>query len=736
MKKFTIFTLIAVLVLGVTIFLGACHSSGGGGGTPTGGGGGNTTIQDNTQGTQAASSSSQGINMALGTTQAFGNLTNIGLVSVVGIQAPQPSTFGNSEQSPAMNSLVKATGKFALAQSARTAASGIMGTRSQKFTFSGGGSCPDGGSYVQGASSDGGVTAIFFSGCRENGIQADGEYDILTLAPTSTGYSMSVTLGSSLTPTAFTLQDFGPGYSNLISRTTMTGLPISVAVTVSGSLVTSLTMTTTGGVSIYDNTTDQNYSVTLTNLSDAYALSTSGTGTTTTYTTNGTFAESWGSYSITATFTDFQLAITPGTASEDMSVSGTFSIAFTPAFCQNGTFTFVTDTPIVFDDSMGHTTSGELTVNGATTITYNDDGSITVTTGGQSQKYNNAFDLTQVCPMAAFGGLATYTVTYNGNDSTSGSVPVDSNMYQQGQTITVLGNTGNLVNTGYTFAGWNTQADGTGTTYTQAQTFAMGTANVTLYAQWTTNPTYTVTYNGNGNTGGSVPVDSTNYQQGAIVTVLGNTGALVNTGNTFAGWNTLADGSGTSYTPGQTFSMPAANVILYAKWTTTAAGTFPDTGQTTCYNSSGGVISCAGAGQDGSHIVNPLSYTDNGDGTVTDNVTGLLWQQCTNGLSGAGCATGTAVQYNWSDAANICANLSLAGTGWRLPMDFELVNLVDYGTYNPAINAGYFPNTQNDDYWSSTPYLLASGFAFVTNFVGGGDNGDGVANNHYVRCVR
>ncbi|HBX24233.1 MAG TPA: hypothetical protein DEF34_11480, partial [Desulfotomaculum sp.] len=66
----------------------------------------------------------------------------------------------------------------------------------------------------------------------------------------------------------------------------------------------------------------------------------------------------------------------------------------------------------------------------------------------------------------------------------------------------------------------------------------MGTSNVTLYAQWTAMPTYTVTYDGNGNTSGSVPVDSNTYITGATVTVLGNTGNLVKTGYTFAGWNT------------------------------------------------------------------------------------------------------------------------------------------------------------------------------------------------------
>jgi len=80
---------------------------------------------------------------------------------------------------------------------------------------------------------------------------------------------------------------------------------------------------------------------------------------------------------------------------------------------------------------------------------------------------------------------STYTVTYNANNATGGSVPIDSNNYAQGQTVTVLGNTGNLVKTGYSFTDWNTLANGTGTAYTQGQTFTMDGVNVTLYAQWT-----------------------------------------------------------------------------------------------------------------------------------------------------------------------------------------------------------------------------------------------------------
>ncbi len=180
-----------------------------------------------------------------------------------------------------------------------------------------------------------------------------------------------------------------------------------------------------------------------------------------------------------------------------------------------------------------------------------------------------AIYLLSTCSGGGGGGTnPNYTVTYNGNDYTGGSVPSDTIKYDQGQIVTVLGNIGYLERTGCSFSGWNTQANGSGTTYTPGETFTMGSANVTLYAKWTANPTYTVTYNGNGNTEGSVPSDTSKYEQGRIVTTFGNTGNLVKSGYAFSGWNTQADGTGTTYTEPQTFMIGAVNVTLYAMWTT------------------------------------------------------------------------------------------------------------------------------------------------------------------------
>ncbi|MHA6481704.1 RCC1 domain-containing protein [Paenibacillus sp. strain BS8-2] len=159
----------------------------------------------------------------------------------------------------------------------------------------------------------------------------------------------------------------------------------------------------------------------------------------------------------------------------------------------------------------------------------------------------------------------TYTVTYNAN-SGAGDVPTDSNVYEQGVAVTVLGNTEGMTKSGHAFVGWNTQADGNGTAYAAGAEFTMGAANVELFAQWTLNPTYTVTYNANSGAG-DVPTDGNAYEQGTTVTVLGNTEGLTKSGHSFVGWNTQEDGNGTAFSAGAELIMGAANVELFAQWT-------------------------------------------------------------------------------------------------------------------------------------------------------------------------
>jgi uncharacterized repeat protein (TIGR02543 family) len=165
-------------------------------------------------------------------------------------------------------------------------------------------------------------------------------------------------------------------------------------------------------------------------------------------------------------------------------------------------------------------------------------------------------------------GLPTYTVSYSGNGNNSGEVPVDKQSYLTGTQAIIASNSGNLVKTGFTFSGWNTKADGTGRNYLPGEALQIGSQNLTLYAKWIAEniQTYSVSYFANGSTTGTAPTDANKYVAGSTVTVKTNSGNLVKTGFTFSGWNTKADGTGTTYAIGATFAIGSADISLYAKW--------------------------------------------------------------------------------------------------------------------------------------------------------------------------
>jgi len=123
---------------------------------------------------------------------------------------------------------------------------------------------------------------------------------------------------------------------------------------------------------------------------------------------------------------------------------------------------------------------------------------------------------------------------------------------------------------------------------------------------------------------------------------------------------------------------------------------------------------------------NLASFTDNKDGTVTDNVTGLMWQQVV-----------PTTKYTWSDAVAYCPMQTLAGhNDWRLPSRIQLASIVDAGQANPAINTAYFPSTLTDVFWSSTPVAVAPSWAWYVNFTDGIAGNGEAANLDRVRCVR
>ncbi|MBI9105439.1 MAG: SUMF1/EgtB/PvdO family nonheme iron enzyme [Spirochaetales bacterium] len=157
-----------------------------------------------------------------------------------------------------------------------------------------------------------------------------------------------------------------------------------------------------------------------------------------------------------------------------------------------------------------------------------------------------------------------YSISYETNGSDSGDAPIDDKNYAEGDTATVL-DSGSLSKSGYSFFSWNTAADHSGQSYSAGDTLEIKTSDVLLYAHWTLNPTYSVIYSGNGYDSGTAPDDDNEYEADTEV-LAALPGNMVKTGYTFSGWNTMADGSGTDYTPGEAFAMPSSNINLYARW--------------------------------------------------------------------------------------------------------------------------------------------------------------------------
>ena len=164
------------------------------------------------------------------------------------------------------------------------------------------------------------------------------------------------------------------------------------------------------------------------------------------------------------------------------------------------------------------------------------------------------------------------------------------------------------------------------------------------------------------------------------------------------------------------------------------------TGQTTSYAASstcgdGGTGGC----DDGYYEKGQaLSYTDNGDGTMTDNNTGLMWKRCSEPDTQTSGCTGTHSTYTWQAAITQCEGLAYATySDWRLPNVKELwsITKLEPGAA-PYIDQTAFPGTVSDYYWSATTYPGNTGYAlgvgFSLGYLGGNDKPSG----SYVRCVR
>ncbi len=150
----------------------------------------------------------------------------------------------------------------------------------------------------------------------------------------------------------------------------------------------------------------------------------------------------------------------------------------------------------------------------------------------------------------------------------------------------------------------------------------------------------------------------------------------------------------------------------------------PDTGQTGDYT--------ATFGEDSDYLINPPAYKDNGDGTITDSITGLIWQKEDGG------------EMTWEQAKQYADSLSLGGfENWRLPTSHELFSTIDHGRFGPALNTTYFTKSLAEYWWTGATRADDPARIWAVNAGGGiGPHpksetiSAGGTKRFHVRCVR
>ena len=234
-------------------------------------------------------------------------------------------------------------------------------------------------------------------------------------------------------------------------------------------------------------------------------------------------------------------------------------ITYTVTFNANGAFGTAPETQtVVSGNTLYLPDKGNLSSTGNVFVGWSEN------SGGAGSIYSVGYLITVIRDMTFYAqwldsSTPQYTVTFNPNGASGGMPPASQTVYS-GVNISIPGQ-GTLTCSGKIFGGWNTQSNGGGTNYTAGASYTV-TNNVTLYAKWQSEIQYTITYHANG-ASGSAPAAQT-FDPGTEITLPGVEG-MTYTGRIFKGWNTQANGSGTNYEGGASYTVNA-NAVLYAKW--------------------------------------------------------------------------------------------------------------------------------------------------------------------------
>ncbi len=402
MKRYSVIALITVLVLGLAVYLGACWGGGGGGG---GGGTVVTAITTTTQGAQTAAASKNVVG-----TVTSGSISLTNLLDNTNKGAPKfPETRMSKTIKTVSSKLAPRVAKAKALWKAR--AVNIMSAPTTTDV-----PCAVSGKIV--ATFDDAVlsASLDFQNCQEYDEIING---LLSFSCSDNQCSgMNVTFGNGSTAFVDTKYYTGSGYTNkewedtaLATMTVVvsagTGSSVSVAISGNGSMVD------TQYVQGSPTTLNPNYraTVTLTSFSVVDEFGFSSTSFNDKFTANGSteasIAEDTGAGFVTIygekdSFTNLVVnwGLDTNTNIETYSIDGAFGIQFTPAnTCVDGTYSFVTNTPVTYDYNTGMYTGGQITINGTVVVKYLADGSVQVSIDGGTtftDFTDTQFD--QICP--------------------------------------------------------------------------------------------------------------------------------------------------------------------------------------------------------------------------------------------------------------------------------------------------------------------------------------------------
>jgi hypothetical protein len=332
---------------------------------------------------------------------------------------------------------------------------------------------------------------------------------------------------------------------------------------------------------------------------------------------------------------------------------------------------------------------------------------------------------------ASFSVIITYALTVNKAGTGTGSVSSAPSGISCGSDCTEVYTARTLVtltavpDNSSSFGGWSGACSGTGTcsvTMDAAKsvtaTFALKTYTITASAGTggSISPSGSVSVNHGSSRSFTIAPD-VNYTIGDVVVDGSSAGAVTSYSLTNVNGNHTIS---TSFTQNDDTNSSVTNI--------------PKTGQTLIYAS----------GDDGNiqaGVEWPAQrFTDNGDGTVTDSLTGLMW------LKDGGClykkswstALTTIVDFSGSPDKYNCAEYIGSYSDWRLPNMREIESLMDFGVSDSArwLNSNGFMNVKSNSYWVSTSYAASKTYAWMVNLMNGTTTYSSKNGYYYILPVR